>query len=29
MGNSTSGKTLDTAVEIPRIEATIETKYFM
>jgi hypothetical protein len=29
IGNSTLGKALDTEVEMPRIEATIETKYFM
>jgi len=29
MGNSILGKTLDIEVEIPKIEATIETKYLM
>ena len=29
IGNSILGKTLDIEVERPRIEATIETKYFM
>jgi hypothetical protein len=29
IGNSTLGNILDIAVEMPRIEATIETKYFM
>jgi hypothetical protein len=29
IGNSILGKTLDAAVDIPRIEATIETKCFM
>jgi hypothetical protein len=29
IGNSMLGKILEIAVETPRIEATIETKYFM
>jgi hypothetical protein len=29
IGNSILGKALDTEVEMPKIEATIETKYFI